>query len=201
MDAIIRKNMNISGAKHTNLMNAAVYLPRAKGGRGLRSIEQTYKEVKIKMAMKISNTKDQRVQLVKNFHNVNRESNSYSIYKEAVKYATEFGLNLAITDNTVKINFPDGRQIDSEDENSNTILGKSLKITRNEKYLVEILRSPWQGATLKSRREDESITSGYFDWLSSWKACPTSGISELFSLFYQTLPTKCYQITSSDNLL
>ena len=201
MDASIRKSMNISGAKHTNLINAALYLPRAKGGRGLRCIEQTYKEAKIKIAMKITNTKDQRVQLVKTFHNENRESNSYSIYKEAVKYANEFDINLEVTDNTVKIDFPDGSQIDSENENSDTILGKKLIIARNEKYLGEILRSPWQGVTLKSRNDDQNITSGYFDWLSKWNACPTGVISELFSLFYQTLPTKCFQITMSIILL
>ena len=35
MDSIIRKIMNINGAKHTNQLNEIYYLPRSKGGRGL----------------------------------------------------------------------------------------------------------------------------------------------------------------------
>ena len=46
IDLAIRNAMNTSGCKHTNLMNAVVYLPRAKGGRGLKSLEKTYKEIK-----------------------------------------------------------------------------------------------------------------------------------------------------------
>ena len=30
-------------------------------------------------------------------------------------------------------------------------------------------------------------------WLSCWKTCPTSVVSEVMGLIYQTLDTKCYK--------
>ena len=44
--------MNTSGCKHTNLMNAVVYLP--EDGRGLKSLEQTYKEIKKNYSCKMN---------------------------------------------------------------------------------------------------------------------------------------------------
>ena len=43
----IRKVMNLCGAKHMNTVNEGLYLSRQKGGRGLKSIETSYKETKI----------------------------------------------------------------------------------------------------------------------------------------------------------
>lgn len=43
--------MNISGAKHSNTLNEALYLSRSKGGRGLKSVENAFKEIKIKAAV------------------------------------------------------------------------------------------------------------------------------------------------------
>ena len=46
---------------------------------------------------------------------------------------------------------------------------------------------------LENDLEDETKMKGSFDWLSRWKSCPTSTISEMMLLIYQTLDTKCYR--------
>ena len=38
MDTAIHASMDITGGKHTNLMNSINYLPRSQGGRGLRCL-------------------------------------------------------------------------------------------------------------------------------------------------------------------
>ena len=85
--------MNVCGSKYTNVMNVFLYLSRKQGSRGLRSTEQTYKEVKIKAFAKLFFSQDNRIKLVKLFHKNNYETSSYSIFKDATKFATKMGLN------------------------------------------------------------------------------------------------------------
>ena len=56
-----------------------------------------------------------------------------------------------------------------------------------------VLACSWQGVIMKSIIEDETRMKDSFNWLSNWKTCPTSTISELMSLLYQTLNTLCYK--------
>lgn len=44
-----------------------LYLPRAVGGRGMKSVETVYKMTKIKTAFKIHGSRDPTVKLVKNW--------------------------------------------------------------------------------------------------------------------------------------
>jgi len=67
---------------------------------------------------------------------------------------------------------------------------KSINELRN---LEVILGCKWQGTILKSIIEDETVVKGNFKWLSEWKTCPSSTISEMMLLLYQTLGTKCYK--------
>ena len=96
MDRSVRKAMNIWGGKHTNLMNSALYLPRSKGGRGLRSIERMYKEVKVKLAIKVLHDTDRRMNLVKRFHMNCMTENHFSIFKDAQRYAKQMDFDLII---------------------------------------------------------------------------------------------------------
>ena len=45
--------MNKNGANHPTQINELLYIPRSKGGRGLKCIEEIYKEKKIKSAVKL----------------------------------------------------------------------------------------------------------------------------------------------------
>ena len=52
IDRQARKIVCESGGKHPLGLKATVYLPRALGGRGMRSVEEEYKMTKIKSAIK-----------------------------------------------------------------------------------------------------------------------------------------------------
>ena len=79
-------------AKHTNTVNEWLYLSRQKGGRGLKSIETSYKETKIKTAMKLKQNNDARMKLVNRFFQIHLQTCSYSIFKEAGKYCRGMAL-------------------------------------------------------------------------------------------------------------
>ena len=194
MDLAIRDSMNVSGSKHTNLMNSVVYLPRVKGGRGLKSLEQSYKQIKVKVAAKLINTEDRRMLIVKQFHKNYFDKPNYSIFKEANRYVSDIGLDVEIIKEDSDIHFINkgDKNIIEVDEKT---IGTEIKRKRVESNVVQIMESNWQGLNFKSRMEDISITKNYFTWLKSWKSCPSSVIMEFFNLFYQTLPTLCYKQT------
>ena len=193
IDLAIRKAMNMSGAKHTNLMNAVVYLPRVKGGRGLKSFEQTYKEIKIKIAIKLINTEDKRMLLVNPFHKNYFDKANYSIFTEANNYIRDMKFDFEMIKQDSKMYLKDV----SDDRHILEVDGKrinsELEKKRTEVNIVEILQSKWQGVSFKARMEDEFINKNYFSWLKNWKSCPTNVVIEFFNLFYQTLPTLCYK--------
>ena len=192
IDIAIRNAMNVNGAKHTNLINAVLYLPRAKGGRGLKSCEQTYKEMKIKIAVKLKNTVDKRMLVVKKFHEHFFDKTNYSIFKEANKYIKEMKYDFEIIKQNSKIQFQNisEQNIIEVDE---TMLNTDMERKRTEVNITTILNAKWQGVNFKFRIEDESCNKGYFSWLKNWKSCPTSVVVEFFNLFYQTLSTLCYK--------
>lgn len=53
MDTEIRAAMNRNGAKHFQQISDLLYMPKSQGGRGLRSLEDTYKQTKVKAAIKL----------------------------------------------------------------------------------------------------------------------------------------------------
>ena len=51
MDSILRDIMNRNKAKYKLQINSILYLPRNKGGRGIKNLEMTYKQMKVKSAL------------------------------------------------------------------------------------------------------------------------------------------------------
>ena len=137
--------MNKLGAKHTNVMNSVIYLPRARGRRGLRSLERTYKELKIKTAVKLLNENEKRMKVVKRFHKLNMQSASYSIFKDAKLYANELQLNLDITDNEYVIHYEDVIKVTEKDTTEIDVISKEIIRKRNDIYQTDICNSTWQG--------------------------------------------------------
>ena len=84
--------MNRNGAKHPNQANEVLYLNKGMGGRGLKILEQTYKETKIKVAIKILEGKNPQVKLVRRCHEQCELKNRMSIFHDAKSYAEEMGL-------------------------------------------------------------------------------------------------------------
>ena len=201
MDRAIRKVMNICGAKHTNTMNAGLYLPRDQGGRGLRSLEEKYKETKIKSAMKLKMDKDPSMKIVSKFHQLQMNTNSYSLFKEATKYASEKNIEMSFAGENCRVELPNGTTLQSDDEKCMQKLWIELKRMKNNELKNTILGSNWQGMIFKSRIEDETLQNDYHYWLKNWKNCPTSIVSEIMQLFFQTLKTRCYQKTRSNQTI
>ena len=56
-----------SGGRHPLGLKATVYLPRALGGRAMRSAEEEYKMTKIKSAIKLYSNEDPTTRLVRAF--------------------------------------------------------------------------------------------------------------------------------------
>ena len=152
-DTTIRKIMNKCGAKHTNQMNALLYLPRSKGGHGLRSLEYTYKEIKIKAAAKLMNDVDKRMRVVAQFHQQRATTTSYSILKDALKYAAEYNLNLDFSTRKCILRYTD---IDGELKETDNVSKLSTEIVkkRNHTLLTEVLNAPWQGVNYVNRVND-----------------------------------------------
>ena len=89
LDKIIREVMNQYHAKYSLQMNATLYLPRQKGGRGLRNLEMVYKKTKIKTMMNLFESTDPRIKCVKRFHMERMNKGKSSIINDAVKFAKE----------------------------------------------------------------------------------------------------------------
>ena len=191
MDRIVRRTMNVCGAKHTNVMNEVLYLPRKKGGRGLQAIETIYKDVKIKSAAKVKLDPDPRMNIVNRYHQKHLTSNSYSLFKEAGRYCTEKQLEMQCDEDTLSISSAD-ENISTADEKFMDKLKALLTNERIKTQFNNILSSNWQGVITKIRTEDEFIMSGYNRWLINWKSCPTTTVSAVMLLLYQTLSTKSF---------
>ena len=126
------------------------------------------------------------------------ESASYSLFKEASKYAAEKGIEMTFEENLCSIVLPDSSTLDTRNEKCVEKLGNELKKIRTKEQKNTILASTWQGMIYKHRIEDETVESDYNYWLKTWKNCPTSIVSEVMQLFFQTLKTRCYQKTRSN---
>ena len=85
---------------HPLSFSGVLYLPRDKGGRGLKSVEQYYKLIKIKAAKKLYENPDPMMRSVRIFEGKACEKGFSSLVKDAYLFAEEMGtsLNLATPD-------------------------------------------------------------------------------------------------------
>jgi hypothetical protein len=193
MDQIIRDVMNAAQAKYSLQMNASLYLPRNRGGRGLRMLEATYKKTRIKAALNLIIHSDPRMRCVKMFDDKRKKNNRSSIIKDAERYLKDdFGMDLEINGNEFLVHFGSEESPESTAEISkvSTILkSRDAKNTKNE-----ITSSTWQGVILKSRYDDSSlILEKCFTWLTKWKDCPVDIVNDFQSIYLQIVPTKTFQ--------
>ena len=88
-----------NGGKHPHGSTAILYIlymPREKGGRGLRSIEEEYKVTRIKAAVKLHGNGDPAMAMVREFEERAEELGHSSLVKEAARYAEEMALQLQL---------------------------------------------------------------------------------------------------------
>ena len=67
VDRHARKIVTEGGGKHPCGTTSLLYLPRDKGGRGLRSVESEYKETKVKATVKLYQKRDPAMKMVREF--------------------------------------------------------------------------------------------------------------------------------------
>ena len=71
-------------------------MSRKCGGRRLRLVETTYKDIKIKAAMKLYSSPDPSMEAVKMFEEKSARVGCHSVIKDGSKYAEEMGLQLKL---------------------------------------------------------------------------------------------------------
>ena len=174
------------------MMNASLYLPRSKGGRGLRNFESLYKKTRVKAAMNILSGTDPRIQCVKEVELDRMKKGRSSIVGDAIRYAEQdFGVMLEKIDDGFEV------KVDKEGEVkvlTNKLAVKKLLKDKDVENLIEKMRaSEWQGVIFKLRYNDETLMGDAFAWLTKWKSCAVDVVNELQSIHLQTIPTLSFQ--------
>ena len=197
LDIILREAMNRNSAKYKLQMNASLYLDRSSGGRGLKNFEITYKEIKVKAAIRLITERDDRMITVKEFDLNRRNKKRSSIINDGIDYAEhDFKMNLTISQDNFEMKYKHS-DVDVVTCDKITVT-KALRVSTKSKWESEILGSNWQGNIFKIRRQDEHlIKNTCYNWLTSWKECPVNVINDIHSIHLQTVPTLAFTIHRS----
>ena len=159
-----RKIIVENGGNHPKGSTAILYMSRKLGGRGLKSVENEYKNTKIKAAVKLYCNADPMMAAVRSFEELAVQNRRHSIIKDAKKYAEELDLQLWV-------NFPNPVAV----ADGNEVEAKKVK-----------------QAIYKARLQEIKSTVSEKRWLSLWKNAPTHTIAGVQELYQQLLPTKVY---------
>ena len=187
VDREARKIMVDGGGNHPQGSTAILYMSRKCGGRGLISVETTYKDIKIKAAMKLYCNPDPSMEAVKMFEEKSVKGGRHSVIKDASRYDRELGLHL-------KLEYPEPMCVTDEGKE---VKGKKVKgciaKVRQEELQAKVKEEKWQGKMISNRWEDEYLDQGdCFAWLSCWKAAPTHVVVGIEGLYQQLFPTKLF---------
>ena len=145
MRELDRRNRDIftaNGARHIVESTALMYIPIENGGKGLKSIEDTYKIAKIKATHHINTSDDPRVKLVKTFQK-QKEKKICEACAYVQKFSRDIGLDCIFEENKTVLK-TDHRTMEfrlSEFKQINAALYKAL--TANKK--LEVINQPWLG--------------------------------------------------------
>ena len=181
-----RKIIVENGGNHPKGSTAILYMSRKLGGRGLKSVENEYKNTKIKAAVKLYCNADPTMAAVRSFEELAVQNGHHSMIKDAKKYAEELDLQLWL-------NFPnpvavaDGKEVEAKK------VKQAIYKARQQEIQSTVSEERWQGKLIKNRWDDEKVKlEECFAWLSSWKNAPTHTIAGVQELYQQLLPTKVY---------
>ena len=189
IDREARKIIHENGGKHPLSSTAVMFLPRYKGGRGLRSVEYEYKLTKIKAAVKLYQNADPTMGTVRVFEERAAEKGYSSLLTEAHKFAEELGINLSLK--YPNPSFTSTRRPDVEFEG--TKIKEHLKHELVYKLQETIKAEKWHGRLLSLRWTDEELSQEMcFAWMKDWTSAPTHTVTGMIELYEQLLPTKVY---------
>ena len=149
LDNTIRQIMNENRAKYKLQLNEILYLPRSKGGRGLKCFETTYKEIKIKTAMKLITETEPRMKLVLDFDKKRMERNRSSILRDAIDFTeNDFKAKLEIADHNFIFNYKllnEWKSTSDQKEAVNIIKQRCV-----ENGVENVINASWQGVNFKT---------------------------------------------------
>ena len=172
-----------NGGNHHKGSIAILYMSRKLSGRGLKSVENEYKNTKIKAAVKLNCNADPTMVAVRSFEELAVQNGRHSII---TKYAEELDLQLWL-------NFPnpvavaDGKEVEAKR------VKQAIYKARQQEIQSTVSEERWQGKLIKNRWDDEKVKpEECFAWLSSWKNAPTHTIAGVQELYQQLLPTTVY---------
>ena len=83
-----------NGGNHPKGSTAILYMSRRLSGRGVKSVENEYKNTKIKAVVKLYCNADPMMAAVRSFEELAVQNGRHSIIKDAKKYAEELDLQL-----------------------------------------------------------------------------------------------------------
>ena len=161
VDREAKKIIREFGGKHSQGSTAILYMSRKCGERGLRSVETTYRDIKIKAAMKFYYNLDTSMEAVRLFEAKSVRGGWHLVIKDASTYAEELGLHLKLEYSEPMCITYDGKEVN----------GKKVKAyiaqVGQEKVRAKVKEEKWQGKMMSHRWEDEHLEQGdCFAWLS-----------------------------------
>ena len=126
-------------------------MARKNGGRGLKSVEEEYKNIKIKAAVKLYENTDPSMTTVRKFEEKSMKSGRHSFVKDAQRFAEERKLHL-------QLDYPELALIKEDGE---LITGSKVKAcldtVRQRQYQETVEQEKWQGKLVKNRRDDNNL--------------------------------------------
>ena len=147
---------------------------------GLKSVENEYKNTKIKAAVKLYCNADPTMITVRSFEELAVQNGRHSIIKDAKKYAEELDLQLWL-------NFPNPTAVADGKEVEAKKVKQAIYKARQQEIQSTVSEERWQGKLIKNRWDDEKVKLN-----SLWKNAPTHTIAGVQELYQQLLPTKVY---------
>ena len=189
MDQTIRDILNMQKVKYRLQINESLYLPRNKGGRGLKQFEITYKTLRIKSAIKVINEDEPRMKIVRAFDLIQQNKKRSSLINDAIRFAKyDFEAIMEVQDSKFTFSY---NKADNIEITSNTFeVYKYLKKKNIDNLLNKVVKSSWQGLIIKQRCCDQDLVyNECFTWLYKWKDCPVEVINDIQSIYLQIVPT------------
>ena len=109
-----------------------LYLATKYGGRGLKSVESTYKNIKVKTAIKLYASEDPTMCLVREFEEKCERTGRRSLKKDTERYASERGLYLKLSYPCLTASTEDGQELPGEK------VGAMMRIKEQESRTEEV---------------------------------------------------------------
>ena len=148
---------------------AILYMSRKLGGRGLKSVENEYKNTKIKSAVKLYCNADVTMAAVRSFEELTVQNGRHSIMKDAKKYAAE-ELDLQLW-----LKFPnpvavaDGKEVEAKK------VQQAIFKARQQEIQSTVSKKRWQGKLIKNRWDEKEVKMDEFFCVASFmEECPNA---------------------------